>query len=509
MEEEKNEQINEFNGTDTLFAWVAVAAGYAFWRVFPASRNSFAAVLFMVSLFAITTVVLHKEGCKFDFNSGVAAVCAFIALVSMVLYSNEFMHFTAYIFMVCCYIYFVYAMTGNCIGKAFSEMFIADNVKAIFVLPFRKLTKVFPAIGRKHGESGLHTALKIGLGLLIAFVPTAVVFMLLNSDDRFSTLINSIFNINGVQLMDHLVSLIFGVPVAMYIFAVFYASRINEGKDIDEEKVSLALIKAKVIPEITAVVSVLPLLALYVIYFASQWVFYVSAFTGKLPEGLTYADYARNGFFQLCAVAFINLTVIICLTVFMRQREKSGAILYKCLATIFCVFTLILIATAVSKLALYIGAYGLTELRLYAMWFMSLMTVIFVTVLINQFASKTKAASICVTACIGMYLLLALCGVDETVSRYNVRRYENYTLYDVDATELCYSGSGAIPQMIKYAEIEAQRRGGKTLDDFKCLSDYLEYCDPEIDFDYIAQEYGHIDFWGFTVSGYRAYKLLK
>lgn len=50
------------------------------------------------------------------------------------------------------------------------------------------------------------------------------------------------------------------------------------------------------------------------------------------------------------------------------------------------IFTLILIATAISKMVMYISVYGLTQLRFYTTWFMLLLAVIFVMIIVKQSA---------------------------------------------------------------------------------------------------------------------------
>jgi hypothetical protein len=82
--------------------------------------------------------------------------------------------------------------------------------------------------------------------------------------------------------------------------------------------------------------------------------------------GLTYAEYARSGFFQLVAVAAITLVVLLALHVLTgpadpatRRRLLVGSEL--------CVgLTLVVVASALRRLDLYENAYGLTMLRLYA-----------------------------------------------------------------------------------------------------------------------------------------------
>jgi hypothetical protein len=82
--------------------------------------------------------------------------------------------------------------------------------------------------------------------------------------------------------------------------------------------------------------------------------------------GLTYAEYARTGFFQLVAVAVITLVVLLAVDVFTdvpagAPRRRIVVLSEACVG-----LTLVVVVSALRRLALYENAYGLTMLRLYA-----------------------------------------------------------------------------------------------------------------------------------------------
>jgi hypothetical protein len=80
--------------------------------------------------------------------------------------------------------------------------------------------------------------------------------------------------------------------------------------------------------------------------------------------GLTYAEYARQGFWQLIAAAALTLGVV-CLAV--RVAESARRVhrtLLRTLLGALCVLTLVIVASALHRLHLYEEAFGLTRLRL-------------------------------------------------------------------------------------------------------------------------------------------------
>jgi hypothetical protein len=79
--------------------------------------------------------------------------------------------------------------------------------------------------------------------------------------------------------------------------------------------------------------------------------------------GLTYADYARSGFFQLVAAAGLTVAALLVLRAQTRAATGRLAVLVKATSLITVVLTLSLVAVAVRRLDLYMDAYGLTTPR--------------------------------------------------------------------------------------------------------------------------------------------------
>ena len=82
--------------------------------------------------------------------------------------------------------------------------------------------------------------------------------------------------------------------------------------------------------------------------------------------GLTYAEYARSGFFQLVAVAAITLAVLLTVDVFTDASEGPSRRRIVWLSEVCVGLTLVVVVSALRRLDLYENAYGLTMLRLYA-----------------------------------------------------------------------------------------------------------------------------------------------
>jgi hypothetical protein len=88
--------------------------------------------------------------------------------------------------------------------------------------------------------------------------------------------------------------------------------------------------------------------------------------------GLTYADHARRGFFQLLAVAALTLVVVCGLRAATRRGTRRQQVAVAVLSEVVVALTLVILAVALERLRLYEGAYGATMLRsastAFALW---------------------------------------------------------------------------------------------------------------------------------------------
>jgi hypothetical protein len=103
------------------------------------------------------------------------------------------------------------------------------------------------------------------------------------------------------------------------------------------------------------------LCALYAAFVGTQFV----ALSGGgshvlLTHGLTYAQYARSGFFQLLACAAITLGVLLS----VRACARSSRPVLTCLYGLTIALTIGVVVVAIRRLQLYEAAFGLTMLRL-------------------------------------------------------------------------------------------------------------------------------------------------
>ncbi|HMJ74823.1 MAG TPA: DUF4173 domain-containing protein [Iamia sp.] len=133
----------------------------------------------------------------------------------------------------------------------------------------------------------------------------------------------------------------------------------------DKQVRPLARSTARPLGAIEATVVLIGLALLYTLFAVAQLVAAVGG-DGRVQSttGLTYAEYARSGFFQLLWAAGITLVVLLGIRALTRETSPRQDLAVRACSALCCLLTLVLVAAAINRLAVYRNAYGLTMLRL-------------------------------------------------------------------------------------------------------------------------------------------------
>lgn len=118
----------------------------------------------------------------------------------------------------------------------------------------------------------------------------------------------------------------------------------------------------------TPIVTALVLLnALFLAFVAVQLRYFFGG-SGRIESvaGLTYAEYARQGFFELVAAAGAVLPVLLGGDWAVRGADATGTRRFRIAAAVTLGLMGVVMVSALQRMQLYVAAFGLTEDRLYA-----------------------------------------------------------------------------------------------------------------------------------------------
>jgi hypothetical protein len=163
--------------------------------------------------------------------------------------------------------------------------------------------------------------------------------------------------------------------------------------------------------------------------------------------GLTYAEYARRGFFELVAAAALLLPVLLAFD-WARRRDERSSLTYRVLAALLVLLLAVVMASALQRMRVYMDAFGLTQLRLYVVTFLVCLGAVFAwfswTVLRgrrNEFMLGAGAAAV-----LGL-LALNVMNPDALIARTNTSRLADGR--EFDAYHASQLGPEAAPVLVE------------------------------------------------------------
>jgi len=184
-------------------------------------------------------------------------------------------------------------------------------------------------------------------------------------------------------------------------------------------------IKKFKLPSVFSATLLLMVNLLYFVYAIVQFRFLFAGANGSLPQGLDiiYADYARDGFFELVALAVFNF-VLIAISAYFTNREGRAGIVLRCLTIALVALSTIQLVSALTRMVLYVQTFGLSQLRLFVFAYIAFIAIVFILFVVRELFSKRATPLFRVAALSALALLLGMnyAVPDALIARYNLER---------------------------------------------------------------------------------------
>src|SRR5688500_3512066 len=282
-----------------------------------------------------------------------------------------------------------------------------------------------PALAEARGQlpaaGGLHRhprrALPILRGLAIA-IPVVLVFVALfsSADAVFARIVGDWF---GIELDpgDLPARLLVAAAVGWLACGWLALAAAEHRAEARDETRQLAqgwrLGTTEAITVLAAVVAV------FAFFVALQGAYLFGGLDTLEATGLTYAEYARRGFFELVAVAILAGGLVVGIERLSRARTR----LLLGTAMSLVILTGVVLASAALRLRLYQEAYGWTELRLYVLATIVLLAIGGVALLVALVADRVRwMGHALIGAALVIGVVLNVIGPVRFINEQNVAR---------------------------------------------------------------------------------------
>jgi hypothetical protein len=301
---------------------------------------------------------------------------------------------------------------------------------------FRLAPHLRPAVQRTATSTG---AAAIGVGLLLA-MPVVLVFAALfaSADPLFDAVVSSAMRVDLGPLLSHgAVTGAFGWVLAGYLWAVAAPPR---------ARLTLSFRPELPAPAVTTLLGAVVLM--FTLFLATQA---TGLFGGegfiRTQTGLTYAEYARRGFFQMIGASALSLPLVYAAPFAGVQRgEARPRLVLRNLMAVQLALTALVLLSALWRMGLYVRAFGLTEDRLYGtavmLWIGATIAVLARTAL----AGRTRGAGFgSVMAAVVLLAGLNLVNPQGLIARYNLAHPGPR---GADVAHLARLGGDAVPVLV-------------------------------------------------------------
>lgn len=279
-----------------------------------------------------------------------------------------------------------------------------------------------------------HTLMAVFIGFICA-VPLLTVLgaLLMDADAVFGNMVFQI--LSGFRIPAYLMH-----GIAMLLFGFFssycgmrYLARHSRNDGAAEHR--------KYNP-VTALTFTGLITVMYVLFCMIQ-IIYLFVGNMQLPEGMTYAEYAHNGFFQLLFVCIVNLCLVLLVQKYFTQHKALDGMLLA-----VCACTYIMIASSAYRMLLYIRTYQLTFLRVLVLIVLGTLALLLggVIILILKPGFRLFRYSMIVVSVV--YLFFSFSHVDYFIASYNLSQADE----NMDWWYLSGMSMDAAPAIADYYE---------------------------------------------------------
>lgn len=320
---------------------------------------------------------------------------------------------------------------------------IAAHLKGLFYLGIGTISRIFTPLydrgaakklmllkGVKKGEENINKKriiVCVAIGLVISIPLVCILLLLLGSADI--VFYNMIRNLLTFQIDVDFADFVWNViSIAVRILMMFvlsygvlcYCNDQEAIKNVDDTAVR----KEKGFDTYIAVTVSVLVCAIYLLFSGIQ-IFGLFMGRLKLPEGYTYAEYARSGFFQLVFVCLINIVLVLCILAYFEMGKVLKAVL-----CIICGCTYIMEVSGLFRLFMYIETYHLTFTRTLALWGLLVIAIVMAGVICCIFRPKFPLFQYTLVVVVICWTVFSMAHPDYWIAKYNIAMKETHQNVD-------------------------------------------------------------------------------
>jgi hypothetical protein len=284
---------------------------------------------------------------------------------------------------------------------------------------------------RQMGDRHKHVLGKVMIGLAIALPLLIIITKLLASADGvFNQLMSTIPDWMGnLSFGEGIARLIWTCLIGLFLFGYLWGFReprkVESDQDGQMESVDTGNNKIRKIDPIIIVTVLISINLVYVLFVVVQFSYLFGGLEGVLPEGSSYAEYARSGFFELVVVSLINFIIMLVTLVCGGDahgllKKFNNGMLY-----ILVGCSGIMLYSAYMRLVLYEQVYGYTYIRFLVHAFMLYLGLLLIIAGLRIRLQSFPIAKAYIVISLVAYVIMNYVGMDRIIAAKNIERFRD------------------------------------------------------------------------------------
>jgi len=315
-------------------------------------------------------------------------------------------------------------------------------------VPFRMIKK-WTLSGPENRIPQIKAVLKILFGILLALPLLFIVTLLLSSADSiFREWIHEIIRwVGDVDLGEWPLHFLI-ITFFFFLFFCYFWS-LHEPSKEEEEEQAQTVEKAKLfrMDGLIAITILLLFNVVYAIFVFIQVSYLFGNAESLLPEGVTYADYAKQGFSQINVVTVINLVMLLVFLQLVNKEQRKMYRLVQYLLSFLTFCTGVMLYSAFFRLYMYEQAYGFTLLRFLPHAFMILLLILITIAFMRIWFERVSLFRTYMIAILVWYVVLNYINMDRIIAEINIQRY--HQTRQIDLAYLASLSYDSVPALVK------------------------------------------------------------
>ncbi len=295
--------------------------------------------------------------------------------------------------------------------------------------------------GKKTKVSKNALLILAGLGISLPVV-IILLGLFMSADAVYENAVNNMIDFIGFDFGNIFADIFLGFFGGIFLSSILLGLKFEELKQKEARTIGNSL-------DSLVIGTFLTMINILLISFVGFQFMYLFGGTANIDiTGMTYAEYARRGFFELTAASGLIFSIALFVLIMTKKKENKLPLWVKLCTVSLCLCNGILLISAMKRMLLYVDVYGLSVKRVLTLWFMCLIGICLIWMIIKCFAAKIDVMKLIGITVIAAVCILSLTNTERIIARYNIDRYiSNPNTITIDVYHLGGLSYTVVPEL--------------------------------------------------------------